>query len=317
MTLIDNSPVVAAGILGWREIDGILSVLIIRRGDRADVSLPKGKVDSGETLTEAAVRETLEETGLAVGLGAPLGTTSYTMPGGREKLVHYWVSHVPAAAVAASTFTPNAEVAAVSWLPVADARAALSYDRDREVIDRFTARVNTGAHRTFAIISLRHGKAVAPGAWNGPDASRPLERIGTEQAHSSARAIAAFRPTKLISSTAVRCRATIEPLRVLIASSVKTTDAISQDAHEQGLAEVHRVVGKRLAKRENAVLCSHGPVLPDIIAELAHAAGSAIHGALRHALSLGVGEFSVVHLAKGSTPPLIVAVEVHSPVTVG
>ncbi|MBC7518523.1 MAG: NUDIX hydrolase [Microbacteriaceae bacterium] len=310
----DVGPVIAAGIVGWRMIDDVLTVLIITRGDRADVSLPKGKVDPGETPTEAAVRETREETGLAVGLGAPLGTTSYTMPGGREKLVYYWVAQVSPEAVEASTFVATAEVAAVHWLPIAEARAALSYARDREVLDRFAERVATDTHRTYAVISLRHGKAVAPGSWNGPDASRPLERSGTAQAQSSARAIAAYRPTKLISSTAVRCIATIDPLSVLSGLSVKTTDAISQDAHEAGLSKVHRVVGKRIAKRETAVLCSHGPVLPEIVDELFRAASKVPPNGPRRARTLNVGEFSVVHLARSATPPLIVAVEVHSPV---
>src|SRR5690349_12739047 len=104
------APVLAAGALCWRIVDGKLRVLVIYRGDRADVSLPKGKVDSGETLPQTAVREIAEETGLYIALGAPLGTVEYTLPNGREKVVYYWGAEVTDEAVAASTFAPNAEV---------------------------------------------------------------------------------------------------------------------------------------------------------------------------------------------------------------
>ena len=83
-------PVLAAGAVCWRLIAGTVRILVVHRGDRADVSLPKGKVDPGETLPETAVREIMEETGLGVTLGAPLGTVEYVLPGGRDKIVHYW-----------------------------------------------------------------------------------------------------------------------------------------------------------------------------------------------------------------------------------
>lgn len=49
-----------------------LMVAIIHRGRYQDWSFPKGKVDPGETLAEAAVKEIKEETGLKVKLGVPL-----------------------------------------------------------------------------------------------------------------------------------------------------------------------------------------------------------------------------------------------------
>ena len=96
------TPVLAAGALCWRYIDGKLRVLVIYRGDRADVSLPKGKVDPGETLPQTAVREIGEETGIAITLGAPLGTVEYTLPNGREKVVYYWAAEVEVQRLAAA-----------------------------------------------------------------------------------------------------------------------------------------------------------------------------------------------------------------------
>ncbi len=49
------------------------NMLLIRRNGRWD--LPKGKVESGETLLQAALREAEEETGIT-----PLPTTHYPLP---------------------------------------------------------------------------------------------------------------------------------------------------------------------------------------------------------------------------------------------
>ena len=313
MTITPVPVIVAAGVVCWRQTGGKLHVLLVHRGNRGDISLPKGKLELHESLPEAAVRETLEETGLTVTLGAPLGETEYPLPTGRDKIVHYWAAEATADALASSNFVPSFEVTSTEWVTVKAARAKLSYERDVEIIDRFAARVETNALRTFAVIALRHGKAVPASSWTGTDSSRPLEPVGIAEARAAARAIAAYGPTKLISSTAVRCVSTIEPLATFLGLDVKATSAISQDAHEDGIARVHRVVSKRVAKRETAVLCSHGPVLPDIIDEIAGCAGTPRSAELRDASLLATGDFAVVHLSATDPTAGIVAVEVHSP----
>lgn len=306
-------PVLAAGALCWRYIDGKLRVLVIYRGDRADVSLPKGKVDPGETLPQTAVREIEEETGIAITLGAPLGTVEYVLPNGREKVVYYWASEVTDAAVEASTFTANAEVAALKWVSMKKARAILSYPHDLDVLDRFEQRILDRNARTFAIIALRHGKAVQPENWDGPDATRPLLQRGHDQAVSIAPGIAAYGVRKIVSSTATRCLATVEPLARLLDRNVTATDAISQDAHEHGTGDVATVLLKRLASKRTAVLCSHGPVLPEIIAEVARLTGATEQPALRNAAMLSTGEYSVLHVSTENPAGGIVAIENHGP----
>ncbi|MFP7835188.1 NUDIX hydrolase [Marisediminicola sp. LYQ134] len=306
------STVVAAGTVCWRERNGTVLVLVIRRDEHEDVSFPKGKVEARETLPETAVRETREETGLAVTLGASLGSIEYPLPGGRGKVVHFWAAEVTDAARKASDFTPNTEVASIEWLPLAAARSTLTYDHDRGVLDGLAARIERNTARTFAIMALRHGKAVPASTWRGPDASRPLEPLGHDQAASIARAVASFGPRKLVSSTAARCLATIEPVSTLTGLEVKATAAISQDAHEDGDANVERVIDKRLARAVSAVLCSHGPVLPDILDRVGAATGAIGRRALRHASMLDTGDVAVVHVST-SQPHSIVSVETYSP----
>jgi 8-oxo-dGTP pyrophosphatase MutT (NUDIX family) len=54
-------------------------VLLVRRSDNGNWALPGGAVDLGESLTQAAVRETLEETGIACEVTGLSGI--YTDPG--------------------------------------------------------------------------------------------------------------------------------------------------------------------------------------------------------------------------------------------
>ena len=94
---------------------------------------------------------------------------------------------------------------------------------------------------------------------------------------------------------------------------MKATTAISQDGWEDGIADVERVVAKRIEKRVTAVLCSHGPVLPEILAEIGHIAGGGSKSELRRASMLDTGEFAVVHLAVADPTGGVIAVETHSP----
>ncbi|WP_349902319.1 NUDIX hydrolase [Parafrigoribacterium humi] len=313
MTLLMPSVVLAAGAVCWRLHRGTVEVLLVHRDERSDVSLPKGKVDPGETPPQTAVREIREETGLRVTLGPPLGTTEYTLPGGREKRVFYWSAEVDDETLAASAFTPNKEIAALEWLPIAAARKKMSYDRDQDVLDRFSARVDAGQLHTFAIIALRHGKAVPPASWDGPDATRPLLHKGTQQAASVAPAIAAWGPKRLVSSPAVRCVSTITPVADITGLEVKHSPGISQDAYEDGKATVKKAVAKRLDKQQTVVMCSHGPVLPGIIGAVARSTHTEVDAAMRRAAMLSTGHFTVLHVSVEHPKSGLVAIETHGP----
>jgi 8-oxo-dGTP diphosphatase len=105
-------------------------IAVIHRPRYDDWSLPKGKLDPGETFEQAAVREIAEEIGVHGELGEELDATTYTDHKGRSKIVRYWrmdIDEVPA-------FAPNDEVDEVRWLTAPEALAILSYDRDRELL---------------------------------------------------------------------------------------------------------------------------------------------------------------------------------------
>ena len=305
-----DGPVRAAGAVVWRIHDGELHLLLIHRTRHRDVSLPKGKVDPGETLPETAVREIAEETGIAVTLGVPLGTVRYPIASGREKSVRFWAAEATDEAILASTFLPNDEVAAIEWLPADEAMSALSYQTDREILDVFLGFAERGELRTFALIALRHGKALARAASSSlSDADRPLTERGHAQARAVAPVLAAYGPRRIVSSTALRCRQTVLPLSVLLGRRIRETEAISQDAWEADESDVRAVIGKRIRSRKTAVLCSHGPVLPEIVREIALGTATISTRQLAEAADLDVGEFSVFHLSAERPSVGILAVE--------
>ena len=121
----------AAGGLVRRGGAGSLEIVLVHRPAYDDWAFPKGKLHEGESEEEAAVREVEEETCLRCRLGRDLGLTSYRDPRGRPKTVHYW-EMTPIEGF----LGPANEIDDARWLPVGIVREMLSYDRDREVLDR-------------------------------------------------------------------------------------------------------------------------------------------------------------------------------------
>ncbi|MEX2253319.1 MAG: NUDIX hydrolase [Thermoleophilaceae bacterium] len=104
-------------------------VVVVHRPKYDDWSLPKGKLDAGETHEQAALREVEEETGLRCRLGHELGSTSYRDAKDRPKVVRYWLMDVEA-----GEFVVNDEVDELRWLERDDAVELLTNEHDRELV---------------------------------------------------------------------------------------------------------------------------------------------------------------------------------------
>lgn len=308
-----DKAVYAAGAVVWRLIEDKLRILLIHRTKYRDVTFPKGKVDPGEMLAQTAVREVREETGIQVNLGVPVGVSRYFMRPGRQKVVHYWASEATAGAIRESTFVPNGEIAALEWASLKKARKQLSYPVDLEILDEFERLVEDRVLHTFPIIALRHAKALPRSEWDGPDATRPLTERGRRQAQAIVAPLRAFGVRRIVTSDAVRCMQTVGPLAHAIDRVPVQTELISQDAWENHSSDVRTVIGKRVRSRKPAVLCSHGPVLPEILGELALATATLPGSYLSSASSLEVGAFSVAHLSATNPGSGIICIETHVP----
>ena len=105
-------------------------IAVVHRPRYDDWSLPKGKLDAGETWEEAALREVKEEIGLRCTLGEELPHVSYQDRKGRDKVVRYWLMDVEG-----GEFTPNDEVDEMRWVSVDEAVGMLTYPRDRELVE--------------------------------------------------------------------------------------------------------------------------------------------------------------------------------------
>ena len=128
-----SAPVVvhaAGGVVTRTDLDGTLEILVVHRPRYDDWSLPKGKLEPGESTEDAARREIAEETGVVVELGAPLPNTEYVDRHGRPKVVHYWIM----TPVSTTAWEPNDEVDEMRWITASEAATLLTYEHDRRLI---------------------------------------------------------------------------------------------------------------------------------------------------------------------------------------
>jgi 8-oxo-dGTP diphosphatase len=104
-------------------------IALVHRPRYDDWTLPKGKLDPGESFEEAAVREVEEETGLRGRLVRELPATRYQVRG-RPKVVRYWLMDIEHE----GPFVPNDETDELRWVAPDEALRLLTYDRDLDVL---------------------------------------------------------------------------------------------------------------------------------------------------------------------------------------
>jgi 8-oxo-(d)GTP phosphatase len=267
-------------------------VLLVHRPRYDDWSFPKGKVDPGEHVVAAAIREVAEETGLDVRLGPPLPGQRYGLTSGRTKAVSYWTARV-IGDDDVSRYAVNAEIDEVAWVAWDKAREVLTYDRDRQTLDD----AGPLRRKTRALVVLRHGHARSRKAWRDDDRRRPLLKPGGVQAEKLIPLLAAFDVTAVHTSSSTRCLDTVAPYAHTTGWPLVTHDCLSEE--DATLEEVVDLVDDLLEEPDGSVLCSHRPVLPTVL----DAVG--VTGDVR----LEPGEMLVVHHRKGR----IVALERHLP----
>ena len=126
----EKGRILAAGGLVWRDPTR-RAILVVHRTRYDDWTLPKGKLDDGESFVAAALREGEEETGCTATLDSWAGETFYRVDG-RPKSVLFWNMLAREGAVLAPRDV--GEVAEARWLTIEEARTRLSHPDERELV---------------------------------------------------------------------------------------------------------------------------------------------------------------------------------------
>jgi 8-oxo-dGTP diphosphatase len=242
----------------WQLRDGRLSVALVHRPRYDDQSLPKGKLDDGESPLLAAVREVREELGSRVAVSRRIGDFSYTTSLGL-KTVTYWVMrHL------GGTFEPTDEVDAAQWAEPKTARKALSYDTDRRVLEDFAALPVPDS----VIVLVRHAKAGRRADWRGNDQQRPLEQAGTAQAERLTDLLAVFAPDRIVSAPLVRCTDTVQPLADRLGLPVQLDAAFGDRAFRESASATEDALIALAKPGRVSIVCSQGDTIPGLIDRL-------------------------------------------------
>lgn len=274
-------PIRAAGGVVWRHAEGAdgepgVEVAVIHRPRYDDWSLPKGKLAAGESDLEGAVREVLEETGYHVRVGRPLGETRYDkagMGGTRPKVVRWWSMQAEEGA-----FSPTREVDDLRWLSLALASDQMTRDTDRDVLERFAR----GTTPTRTILLVRHAAAGSRSAWAGDDRDRPLDDCGVAQADELIRIVAHFEIGSVISADYRRCLETVAPLADAFDLAVTLEPLLSEVGYPGREEEAVSLLRRQGDADHDALACSQGDVIPDLLARLADADGYPLETPIRN-----------------------------------
>ncbi len=256
-----NPTILAAGGIVWRyDGNGQVVVLLIHRPRYDDWSIPKGKLDEGEQLIACAYREVIEETNLKIKFGPFITTVEYYVADGLKQ-VSYWAAH---AYDHDDIFLPNAEADEARWLTIEDAIELATRESDKEVLSVFFK----APYDAQTLIMLRHGKALNRKDWLGEDSDRPLEQLGTAQAKRLLSMYQVYNLEKIITSDAIRCYDTVEPLSRALDLKLKVEKDISEEVWQKN-KEKAKDFAKEIIKEERTTLvCSHNPVLPRMLEKL-------------------------------------------------
>jgi 8-oxo-(d)GTP phosphatase len=251
--------IAAAGGVVWRGGRKNVEVGLVHRPRYDDWTLPKGKLDAGESELAGAVREVREEVGAEVAVSRRIGRVSYDVDG-MLKSVTYWVMRE----LNSVEFVPSDEIDEIEWLSAGKARKRLTYTLDKHMLDDFLSMPAPDS----LVVLVRHAKAGKRSEWRGKDALRPLEITGQRQARQVVSLLLPFRPTAVISAGLTRCQQTVEPLAKELGLQL-TIDPAFED--ERFARSPDATLGALLALAKPgavSVVCSQGETIPGLVDRL-------------------------------------------------
>lgn len=255
-----SAPVIrAAGGVVWRVRKGKIEIALVHRPRYDDWTLPKGKLADGESELDAAVREVGEEVGSHVAVSRRITQTTYPV-GDARKIVSYWVMrHV------SGEFAANHEVDELAWLTPKQARHAVTYRIERNVLSDFSAVPIPES----VIVLVRHAKAGKRSDWRGHDAERPLDDAGRAQAEELVQFLSAFGPDRVVSANLARCTQTVQPLADALGLNVAIDKAFSDHGFADSPSGSETALLSLAKPGKVTVVSSQGEAIPALVDRVA------------------------------------------------
>lgn len=130
---------VSAGGVAFRLEGNNISIAIIRTSAEGRWQLPKGMIDPGETVAQAALREVREEAGIACELLDHIDTIEYWFYGnydGTQKRYHKKVHFYLMKYVEGNVADHDHEVIEAKWVDSVKATEILEFSNEQETVKR-------------------------------------------------------------------------------------------------------------------------------------------------------------------------------------
>ena len=262
-------PIRAAGGVVWRRVEGIdgesgVEVAVIHRPRYDDWSLPKGKVSAGESDLEGAVREVLEETGFHVRVGRGLGETRYVKGDGagmRPKVVRWWAMQAEEGSLLGDARGRRSALA----LPRGGRGPAQPRHRPRGA-RAVRARRRRRRARSCSCATARPAAARSGPATTGTARST---RAGSSRRTSSCGSCRASRSDRSCRPTSSAARPASSRWPMPSASRSSPSRCCPRSPTRGGRRRRWRWSARLGDAEHDAVACSQGEVVPDLVDRLA------------------------------------------------
>ena len=129
------SPIVGVGAVIWNDRD---EIVLIRRGQeprRGEWSIPGGRLEWGESVRDALLREVREETGLTVEIARLIDVVDSVSREAAGAVTHHYVLIDFSARYVSGELSAGTDAAEARWVPFAALREYSLWTETRRIIE--------------------------------------------------------------------------------------------------------------------------------------------------------------------------------------